>query len=94
MALFAMQPVGGYQKQSVSTAAGLANVPRGATVASLVCETQAIRWRDDGTDPTATDGMPVPTGQQFNYSGDLSKFRMIAQTSTATVHVAYYAARK
>ena len=93
MTLASSAPVGAYQQQSVTTAANLASIPSGATYAVLSVEGNAIRWRDDGTDPTATVGMPVAVGQTVNYDGSLSKLRMIAQTGTATVNVSYYAAR-
>lgn len=52
--------------------------------------TQAIRWRDDGTAPTATVGMPQVVNVPFVYNGDLSAFRMIASTAGAEVNVSYY----
>lgn len=94
MTLRTSSPAGAYQKISVgASAVSLSNVPGQATYAVIVPETQAIRYRDDGVDPTATDGMPVAAGATLTYTGDPAKFRMIAQTSTATVHVSYYAAR-
>ena len=42
----------GYQQiTSLSSATGL-TVPQGATLALIVPETQNVRWRDDGTNPT------------------------------------------
>lgn len=79
----------GYEKLSVSTVQTL-SPPRGATRIIVYCETQAIRWRDDGTNATATDGMPLATGTRLDYEGRLSTFTIVAQTGTATVHVSYY----
>ena len=61
------------------------------TVAYIVAETQAVRWRDDGTDPTATVGMPLATGTGFPYDGDLTKIRFIEQTASAKLNISYYA---
>lgn len=80
----------GYQRITSLSAATSLTVPTGATMAVIVCETQAIRWRDDGTDPTATVGMPLPTGSYLSYDGDLRRFRAIEQTASAVLHISYY----
>jgi hypothetical protein len=58
--------------------------------AVIICENQGIRWRDDGTDPTASVGMPIAVGTVFVYDGDLRRLRFIQQAATATINVAYY----
>jgi hypothetical protein len=81
----------GYQQiTSLSTATAL-TVPTGATMALIVPETQAVRWRDDGTNPTASVGMPVAVGESLNYDGDLKSIRFIEQTASAKINVSYYA---
>lgn len=80
----------GYQQiTSMDTAVGL-TVPAGATSAVITAEAQAIRWRDDGTAPTATVGMPVAVNVPFNYSGPLANMKVISQTAGAKLNVAYY----
>lgn len=89
----------GYQQiTSLSSAQNLTvptNGPLGSkqqpTVAYIICETQAVRWRDDGTAPTASVGMPLATGVPFPYDGDLTKIQFIEQTASAKLNVAYYA---
>lgn len=66
-------------------------IAAGARIAILVCETQAIRWRDDGSNPTAAIGMPLPVNTIFTYTGDLSALKVIEQTASASLNVAYYA---
>jgi hypothetical protein len=66
---------------------GLVSTP---TVALIVPETQAVRWRDDGTAPTATVGMPLAVGAVLMYDGDLTKIRFFQQAATATLNVSYY----
>jgi hypothetical protein len=90
-------PVGvtGYSPKGYQQIVGLASstaltVPTGATVAFIAVSTQAVRYRDDGTAPTATVGMPVPAGSQLMYSGSLSAVRFIQQTATATLDISYY----
>lgn len=83
-------PLGYEQITSLSAAAAL-TVPAGAAVAVIEAETQAVRWRDDGTDPTATVGMPLPTGRVFVYAGALSAIKFIEQAASAKLNVNYYA---
>lgn len=61
------------------------------TIAIIVAETAGIRWRDDGTDPTTTVGMPLAAGVTLQYDGDLTKIRFIQQTAGAILNISYYA---
>lgn len=65
-------------------------IPKGATRAYITTETQAVRYRDDGTAPTATIGMPLAVAQTLVYSGTLSKIQFISQTAGAVVNVLFY----
>jgi len=67
---------------------GLACKP---TIAIIIAEGAAVRWRDDNTVPTATVGMPLATGVTLQYDGDLNMIRFIEQTGTAKLNVSYYA---
>ena len=67
---------------------GLACKP---TIAIIIAEGAAVRWRDDNTAPTATVGMPLATGVTLQYDGDLNMIRFIEQTGTAKLNVSYYA---
>lgn len=81
----------GYQQiTSLSSATGL-TVPPGANYALIIPETQAVRFRDDGTDPTASVGMPLSTGAAFQYDGDLNKIKFIEQSASAKLNISYYA---
>lgn len=81
----------GYQQITSLSASTALTVPPGATMALIVAETQAVRWRDDGTAPTASVGMPLATGVSLSYDGDLRTIRFIQQTASATLNVSYYA---
>lgn len=85
------KPLGYQQYTSLSSATNLSGYPAGATSAIIYVEGAAIRWRDDGTAPTTTVGMPVSSGQDFQYTGDFSKIQFIQQTASATINVSYYA---
>lgn len=66
---------------------GLACKP---SIAIIVAESTAVRWRDDDVAPTATVGMPLATGVTLQYDGDLSKIKFIEQTASAKLNVTYY----
>ena len=82
-------PLGYKQYTSLGSSTSLAPPPR-ARVALIQTSTQGIRWRDDGTDPTSSVGMPLPAGRDFLYTGNLQDFRMIEDTAGAEVNVSFY----
>ena len=80
----------GYQQITNLTAATALTVPPGATFALIIPDTQSVRWRDDGTDPTAAIGMPLgPTGI-LEYDGNLKNIRFIQQAASAVLNISYY----
>ena len=83
------KPVGYQQITSLSAAVGL-TVPAGARSAVIAAETQAVRWRDDGTNPSATVGMPLPVATLLEYSGDLAAIKFFEQAASAKLNVSYY----
>jgi len=89
----------GYTQQTVDTSTAL-TVPTvdpttgskmQPTLALIVCEAQAVRWRDDGAAPSSTVGMPLAVGVPLPYDGDLTKIRFISQTAGGIINVSYYA---
>ena len=90
----------GYQQITSLTAATSLTVPTvdpvsglntKPTIALITPETQGVRWRDDGTAPTASVGMPLAAGVPLQYDGDLSKIKFIEQTASAKLNISYYA---
>lgn len=81
----------GYQQITSLAAATALTVPSGATSATIVAETQDVRWRDDGTNPTATVGMLLPKGTQLQYSGNLAAIKFIETAASASLNISYYA---
>ena len=88
----------GYQQiTDLSGAVGL-TVPTtdiGGLVGSPVtayirCETQSVRWRDDGVAPSATVGFPLSPGDMLAYDGDLKRIKFIEQAASAKLNVVYY----
>ena len=61
------------------------------TAWAVICiETAGIRWRDDGTAPTASVGMPVAAAQCFYYNGTFSALSIIAQSGSPVVDISFY----
>ena len=82
-------PLGYQQLTGISAAASL-TVPATATYAIVVSEASDSRWRDDGTAPTASVGMPIFAGEQVTFSGDLSALQFIQINAGAIINVGYY----
>jgi len=83
-------PMGYVQVTDLSSAVGIGTVPPGTQLALITPEGQNIRWRDDGTDPTATVGMLLTTGQTISYNGPIEKFRAIEVESGGILNVSLY----
>jgi len=89
----------GYQQITSLTGSTALTVPtrdlNGLTckpsIAIITPEGQAVRWRDDGTAPTASVGMPLAAGVTLQYDGDLTEIRFIEQVIGAKLNVTYYA---
>lgn len=84
----------GYQQFAAGTinASTALTVPAGAVLAIINCEAQAIRFRDDGTAPTAAVGFPLAVGSLFTLEGRLESYLFIAQVAGAVLNVLYYGA--
>jgi hypothetical protein len=83
-------PVAGTQTGLTVASSTALTVPAGAVIAVIQVEGQAVRWRDDGTAPTASTGQLLQPSQQLVYSAGLSNIRFIQTTATATLTVSYY----
>lgn len=66
-------------------------LPAAVDAVLLQAETQNIRWRDDGTDPTASVGMLLVAGDSPTiWEGDYSVLRFIEATASAKLNVTFY----
>jgi hypothetical protein len=81
----------GYQQITGMSTVKALTVPVGATMALVAPDTKDVRWRDDGTNPTSSVGMPLVVGTTLNYDGDLNKIRFIETEASAVLNVSYYA---
>lgn len=99
---------GCYQATGVSAATSLATVAGGAIPSSPVPATFAVvqtesasRWRDDGTAPTASVGMPLAASTPVYFSSmlltsgtfPLSNIQLIPTTGSMTIDVCFYGVR-
>lgn len=82
----------GYQQLTVDTSTAL-TLPSNVTVATAIItpEAQAVRYRDDGTAPTATIGQPLAVGATLEYDAkSISSLRFISQVAGGIINVSYY----
>jgi len=99
MAVEALNSIGHQQLTVSSSAVGLTK-PTGLRPrrALINVQTNAIRWRADGTDPSATVGNPLAAGERLDWTdpmGDYShlidNIKFIRQSADATLDVEYFA---
>lgn len=77
---------------STITLNGVAGIPDGTAQILIQVEAQAVRWRDDGTAPTAAVGQPLAVGVQMVYTGRNAKqLRFISQVAGAVLNATFYA---
>lgn len=77
----------------VTASCSTGSVPAQATIAEICVSTAAIRYRDDGTAPTASIGVPVGSGFCFPYSvsvGGFAALSLIQQSAGAIVDISFY----
>ncbi len=81
----------GYQQITTITTSTALTVPSSASWAMIQCEAQPVRWRDDGTAPTATVGMMMAVGDILTYDGTkLAALAFIESTVGAKLNISYY----
>lgn len=64
--------------------------PKGASFALMQPLGADVRWWDDGSTPTVSQGFVMVSGALYTYAGDLKTFRAIAASGTPTLSVNYY----
>lgn len=86
----ALKSLGYAQMTSLASAASLPSIPAGTVEAFVICTGQTVYWRDDGTSPTSSVGMPLPVNTAFPYTGSLVAIKFIQSSASATCNVTYY----
>lgn len=93
------KPVGYRQlevgEEAVELADATGGIPNSATRAVIWVETDSIRWRDDGEDPTSSVGMYVDKNLSFELHSaeSIANFKAIKAgtgDSNAKINIAYY----
>ncbi len=89
-----LKPLGYFQMTSLATSKGFADasitIPPKAKLVILQAETQNVRWRDDGTDPTASVGHIIEAAGVFFYNGNFEEIEFIEVAASAKLNVSFY----
>lgn len=88
-----VKPIGYRQVTVSTTAVAIPTIPAGATRAVVVVEAQPLRYRDDGTNPTASVGMLCVAATRFELESRASilAFKAIRSGGTDSVlSVSFY----
>lgn len=83
----------GYQQLTAlsSAVAVSSSIPAGAQTVLLQSETQNVRYRDDGTDPTATVGMILVTNTVYEFTiAQIARMKVIEAAASAKLNIAFY----
>lgn len=80
----------GYQRLAALATAAPLTIPKAARAALIQAESQPVRWRDDGTAPTASAGMLLDAGETLFYVGSLDALRFIEAQAPAVLNVSFY----
>ena len=78
----------GFSQITPTTAVTL-SAPATSRYCYVMTETNSVRWRDDGTNPTASVGFLLPVNTQMVVT-NLSVFKIIQTAVSATVDVSCY----
>lgn len=84
-----LEPAGCSQITDLSSAVGL-TIPDGTKLMLIQAEADDLRWRDDGTDPTASVGMLLADGDTLVYNGNPRALKLIQTTSSGIANVCAY----
>lgn len=80
-----------FRVTALATSTALPSVPANVKYAVVQCEGNDVRWRADGTAPTATDGMWLPAGTERVFdSGATAALRFIQTAAGATLNIHYF----
>lgn len=83
-------PLGFAQLAVSNTSVSLPTIPAAANLAVICVESGAVRWRDDGTDPTAAVGMLLPAGGTYEFDANLAEIEFIRTSVDAALSISYY----
>lgn len=81
----------GFSQIAVSgSAIGLGVIPENVIMTLVTVDGGDVRFRDDGTNPTASIGMRVERGGALKYDADPSVLKFINTSAAATLNITFY----
>jgi len=81
----------GYQQITSLAAAASLTIPAGTCLIEMVATTQAVRFRADGTDPTAAIGFPLVVGVPYTIAITTpGAIKVIEQAASAALNINYF----
>lgn len=79
---------------STATIGGTAGIPAGTETVLLQAETQNVRYRDDGTDPTAAVGLILVALTVYEFTiQQIARMKVIESAATAKLNIACYGSK-
>lgn len=74
--------------------AAAAGIPAGTETVLLQAETQNVRYRDDGTNPTSSVGMILYVGTIYEFTiAQIAAMKVIEATASAKLNVTCYGSK-
>jgi len=90
-----LEALGYTQITNLAAAVGLGTIPAGTEVVMLQCETQNVRYRDDGTNPTSSVGMILVTNTIYTFTvAQLAAMKFIEAAASAKLNITYYGLKR
>lgn len=90
MAYYGIADSLGYVQLPCVTASSV-TLPQGTQFMLIIPEGAAVRWRDDGVNPTAAVGQPLAVGQELTYDAkSAANLKIIQQAATALLNITFY----
>lgn len=87
----AADALGYTQITNVSAAVGVGTIPAGSERVILQAETQNVRYRDDGTDPTSSTGFLLVTNTIYEFNiAQIARMKFIEATASAKLNIGFY----
>jgi len=87
--------LGHQQITSLSSAVAFTSIPVGSDTVLVQCQTQNVRYRDDGTDPTATVGIILVALTVYEFTvAQFARMKFIQTAASAALNVAFYGTRQ
>lgn len=91
MPYFGEQVSLGYVRITIDTVQSIGTIPANTEYFLVIPEGQNARWRDDGTNPTASVGQPLAIGAELKYdSKSAPSLRFIGQAAGSILNITFY----